>query len=297
MPGPTWIWRPAPGWPPPPPGWVPPAGWNPPPSWPPPPPDWQFWMAVDAPVDTRVVEVRLDEPTRQSLARETRWVMVAFLLPTVTSAIVPLVQHAEGVSDINRFPVVVPGQALTNMLLGILLYTAVGAMVPLTLFLLARTGQSARELGLGFPSWRTDIVPGIGLAAASFGTEIVLLIPFTPLLMHKSLVVEPTINHVPAYYVVYALSLSAITAITEEVMVNGYLLTRLEQLGWSPRRALVLSMVLRTSYHIYYGLAVFLTIPFAYYVTRSFQRNRRLNRPIAAHFLFDAVLTTIAVLR
>jgi membrane protease YdiL (CAAX protease family) len=243
------------------------------------------------------VEVHIDAATRHSLVRETRWVMFAFLLPALTGAIVPLVQHSEGVTDINRFPTVVPGQPLTNMVLGILLYTSVGAVVPLSLFLLSRTGQSASELGLGVPSWSADIWPGFCLAVLSFASEIVVLIPFAPLLIHQSsLVVRPAIGHVPPYYVVYAIALSAITAITEEVVVNGYLLTRLEQLGWTPRSALVLSVVLRTSYHAYYGIAFFLVIPFGYFVTRSFQKHRRINRPIAAHFLYDAVLTTISVL-
>ena len=60
--------------------------------------------------------------------------------------------------------------------------------------------------------------------------------------------------------------------------------------------ALALSLVLRTSYHIYYGIGFLLTVPFGDYVTRSFQKHRRLNRPIAAHFIFDAVLVTISIL-
>jgi len=63
-----------------------------------------------------------------------------------------------------------------------------------------------------------------------------------------------------------------------------------------PRRALLLSLTLRTSCHVYYGLGFLLTIPFGYYATRSFQKHRRLMRPIVAHFLYDAVLITIAVL-
>jgi membrane protease YdiL (CAAX protease family) len=241
--------------------------------------------------------VRIDDPTRQSLVWESRWVVLVFLLPALTGAIVPLVQHAEGVSEINRFPTVVPGEPLTNMVLGILLYASVGAVVPLTLYLLSRTGQSPRQLGLGFPSWTADIWPGLGLAAASFGTELALLVPFAALLIHhSSLVVRPVVGSVPDYYVIYAIALSAITAVTEEVVVNGYLLTRLEQLGWTPRRALILSLVVRTSYHAYYGIAVFLVVPFGYYMTRSFQKHRRLNRPIAAHFLYDAVLLSISVL-
>lgn len=90
--------------------------------------------------------------------------------------------------------------------------------------------------------------------------------------------------------------ISAVAAVTEEVLINGYLLVRLEQLSWNSNRALFLSLLLRTSYHVYYGVAVFLVIPLGYYVTRSFQKHRRLNRAIAAHFIYDAVLLTISVL-
>ena len=55
--------------------------------------------------------------------------------------------------------------------------------------------------------------------------------------------------------------MSAATAITEEVLVNGYLNTRLYQLGWSPRASLLLSLTLRTSYHIYYGIGFLLHSP------------------------------------
>ena len=79
--------------------------------------------------------------------------------------------------------------------------------------------------------------------------------------------------------------------------MNGYLLTRLGQLGWTPRGAFLLSLTLRTSYHVYYGLGFLLTIPFGYFVTRSFQKHRKLTRPIAAHFLFDAILVTISILK
>jgi membrane protease YdiL (CAAX protease family) len=90
--------------------------------------------------------------------------------------------------------------------------------------------------------------------------------------------------------------MSAVTAVAEETLVSGYLLTRLEQLGWKPRRALAFSLILRTSYHVYYGLGFLLTIPFGYLCTRSFQKNRRLTRPILVHFLYDTVLVSIAIL-
>jgi membrane protease YdiL (CAAX protease family) len=55
-------------------------------------------------------------------------------------------------------------------------------------------------------------------------------------------------------------------------------------------------LILRTSYHVYYGLGFLLTVPFGFFVTRSFQKHHKLNRPIMAHFLYDSILFTIAIL-
>jgi uncharacterized protein len=234
---------------------------------------------------------------RTSLVWETRFVMVAFLLPAVMTAVILFAQHVSGVASITRFPDIVPGRPVENLVLGILDYLPVASVVPLALFLLARTGQPPSSLGIAIPSMTNDVVPGLGLAAAAFGAEIVLAIPFAPLLTHHETLFNPVpIGHVPGYYLIWGLIISLTTAITEEVMVNGYLITRLGQLGWTPQSALVLSLVLRTSYHVYYGLGFLFTIPFGYFVTRSFQKHRRLTRSIAAHFLFDAILTTIAIL-
>lgn len=238
-----------------------------------------------------------DPPTRAALVWETRFVMVAFLVPAVLAAVIVFAQHEAGVGGVTPFPSIVH-QPLENMILGIVAYLSVGAVVPLALFLLARSGRPPSTLGLGIPGLRSDLVPGLGLAAAAFGSELLLLTPFARLLAHNSsLVSHVSLGHVPAYYVVWGISVSAVTAITEEVLVNGYLITRLEQFGWTPTSALVLSLVLRTSYHVYYGLGFLLVVPFGFFVTRSFQKHHRLTRSIAAHFLYDAVLLTILILR
>src|SRR6266516_1677659 len=113
---------------------------------------------------------------------------------------------------------------------------------------------------------------------------------------HSILFSQVQAGHVPKYYILYGVAVAAITAITEETLVSGYLLTRLEQFVWTPRRALLLSLTLRTRYHVYYGLCFLFTIPVGDLLTRSFQKRRRLTRPIVAHFLYDAVLITISVL-
>jgi membrane protease YdiL (CAAX protease family) len=223
--------------------------------------------------------------------------MVAFLLPGVVAAVVLLVKSAYGSGSQSRFPILVPGHSTVSLVLGMLSYLPVGAVVPLALFLLARTGQSPATLGLGVPRFLRDILPGAGLALGAFGAELVLLVPLVAIVgKHSKLFNQVQVGHVPASYVLYGLLIAAVTAVAEEVLVNGYLLTRLGQLGWSPGAAFTLSLALRTSYHVYYGLGFLLTIPFGWLVTRSFQKHGRLNRPIAAHFLFDAVLLTISVL-
>lgn len=240
---------------------------------------------------------RIPGLSRPGLAAETWFVEAAFLFPGIVAAVDVLAAHLGGVSDINRFPTVVPGHPVENLILGIFSYVAVAAVVPLALLLLARTGQRPADLGLSAPAWRRDLWPGLGLAAGGYAVTLLIALPFSALISrHSSLFSQVQTGHVPKYYVLYGLAVSAITAVTEETLVSGYLLTRLGQLGWTPQRALLLSLTLRTSYHVYYGLGFLFTIPVGYLLTRSFQKHGRLARPIIAHFIYDAVLLTISVL-
>ncbi len=222
--------------------------------------------------------VRIAEQSRRGLALETWFVEIAFLLPGIVAAVDVLAAHLGGVSDINRFPTVVPGHPVENLVIGIFSYLAVGAVVPLALLLLARTGQSPARLGLSLPWWRRDLWPGLGLAVGGYGVTLLVALPFTAVVArHSSLFSQVRTGHVPEYYILFGVAVSAITAVTEETLVSGYLLTRLEQFGWTPQRALLLSLTLRTSYHVYYGLGFIFTIPVGYLLTRSFQKHRRLS--------------------
>ena len=245
----------------------------------------------------QVTKVEIDEQTQSYLKWETVFVMVAFLVPNVTAAVVEFARHVSNVGSVRRFQVLIEGHPLENMLLGMLAYLAVACVVPLALLLLIRSGQTPKLLGLTRPGWRSDIWPALGIIGASFGSEIVLLLILSPLLTADSrLNAQSPVGNVPHYYVIWGLMISVTTAVAEEVLMNGYLMTRLSQLGWSPTGALILGIVLRTSYHVYYGVGFVATIPFAYFVTRSFQKHGRLTRPIVAHALFDATVITIAVL-
>ncbi len=235
---------------------------------------------------------------RTSIVWETRFMMFAFLAPGVVSALIVLSEHVAGAQNFTNFPTLVHHHPVTNLILLIVAYVPVASTVPLALLLLSRTGQGPKVLGMGVPSFTRDVIPGLGIGAMAFVSEVILLIPFVHLLSeHPGLVTRISDGAVPKYYVIYGLILSATTALAEEVMVNGYLLTRLHQLGWSDKKSMALSLTLRTSYHVYYGFGFLLTVPFGYYNTRSFQKHHKLNRPIVAHFLFDAILLTILILR
>jgi uncharacterized protein len=283
------TWHPAPGWPEAPPGWTPPQGWSPPADWPPAPADWVFWSPPEP-----VAPVVPAELTRAGLVLETRLVMIAGLFPFIASAVVILGVHLDTGSRLTQLPSLTPHQPVLNVVLSILGYLPAAAVVPLALLLLARTGQLPAKLGLTRMGWG-DVGTGVGLAAAAFGAELLLGLFLVPL-DHSRLVNTAGTLHLPLYYVIIALSLSLTTAVAEEVIVNGYLITRLDQLGWSPARAFWLSLALRTSYHVYYGIAVVFTVPLGWLVTRSFQKHRRLSRPILAHFLFDSTAFLVAIL-
>jgi hypothetical protein len=236
-----------------------------------------------------------DGPVRW-LGWETVFVVGAFGFPAVAAAVVILARHFGGVSDLNEFALPLPHHVGVSFFLLLLEYSTTAVMVPIALLLLARTGQPPVSLGLERRAWRGDGVGGVALLAGIWVVNLIVLIPLSAVLDNKHLTNTASNSHVPAYYVVYGLTLAATTAINEEVLVNGYFLTRLSQLGWSPRRAFALSLTVRTSYHLYYGVGLILTVPFGYLVTRSFQKRRRLLRPIVAHFAYDAILITIAVL-
>ncbi len=87
------------------------------------------------------------------------------------------------------------------------------------------------------------------------------------------------------------LILSAIqNSVLEEVIVVGYLLRRLGQLGWTPMAALVASSVLRGSYHLYQGIGGLIgNMAMGVVFVLLYRRGGRLGPLVAAHALLDIV--------
>lgn len=87
------------------------------------------------------------------------------------------------------------------------------------------------------------------------------------------------------------LILSAVqNSVVEEVIVVGYLLRRLDQLGWSPMAALAASSVLRGSYHLYQGIGGFVgNMVMGVVFVLLYRRWGRVGPLVAAHALLDIV--------
>jgi len=172
---------------------------------------------------------------------------------------------------------------LLRQLLGALQLVAWGA---LGLYLLWRGGTKLAEVGLPRRPKRTDLPTAIGLTALIGIPGLLFYLAAWQLGMN--LAVQPsTLDE--TWWRPITLTLSAFgNGFAEEVLVVGYLITRLRQLGLSENTSLIISAVLRGTYHLYQGFGGFLgNVVMGLVFGRVWQRTGRLWPLIAAHTLLD----------
>lgn len=171
---------------------------------------------------------------------------------------------------------------LAFQLLGVLQLFAWGA---LGVYLLWRAGTHLAEVGLN-PRWRRDLPWGLALAAV-IGLPGIGLYLVSHALGFNLTVLPTALTDTWWRMPLLALSAAA-NAWAEEVLVVGYLLTRLNQAGTRPRTALVISAVLRGAYHLYQGFGGFLgNVVMGLVFGAYWQRTGRLWPLIIAHTLLD----------
>ncbi|MFD3336987.1 CPBP family intramembrane glutamic endopeptidase [Streptomyces sp. NPDC058700] len=164
------------------------------------------------------------------------------------------------------------------------------ALVPVVLVahLLLREGAGLRAVGFDRTRPWFDLGRGTLVAAGigSAGLAFYLVMRATGF----NLTVVP--ESLPEVWWKYpVLILSAIqNSVLEEVVVVGYLLRRLGQLGWTPMAALVASSVLRGSYHLYQGIGGFLgNVVMGVVFVLLYRRWGRIGPLVVAHALLDIV--------
>jgi membrane protease YdiL (CAAX protease family) len=161
------------------------------------------------------------------------------------------------------------------------------APVLLAAHLLGRTGNPARA-ALGVDTRRPAFDLGTGtLIALCIGVPGLALYFAAHALGLAANVVPSALPNV--WWAIPVLVLSAVeNAVLEEVVVVGYLITRLRQLDWRLPAIVATSAALRGSYHLYQGFGGFvgnaiMGVLFALF----FLRTRRVAPLIVAHSLLD----------
>jgi membrane protease YdiL (CAAX protease family) len=163
------------------------------------------------------------------------------------------------------------------------------SLVPvlLALHFLGRSGESAASIGLDAGRPWADLCWAAGLAALVGAVGLGVYVLAVELGVNRTVVPVPPTGH---WWTVPVLLLAAArSGLLEEVIVCGYLLRRLDQLGWSPMRALWASALLRGAYHLYQGWGGFAgNLALGLLFGRVFQARGRTTPLVVAHFLIDA---------
>jgi membrane protease YdiL (CAAX protease family) len=163
--------------------------------------------------------------------------------------------------------------------------------VALALYLLSSHGQSWKtRLGLdlnGRSRWR-DVGLGFGLAAA-IGLPGLGLYAVGRAIGQTVRIDTSGLPH-QWWSAVILLASAGVAGMLEEVIVVGYLITRLQEMRWSVPVAILASALLRGSYHLYQGwpMAIGNAVMGAVFGW-VFVRTGRLGPLILAHWTLDAV--------
>ena len=165
--------------------------------------------------------------------------------------------------------------------------------VALVLYLLWRPGRGAdsspfRRIGFDLTRPGRDIGSGLALAA-------VIGIPGIGLYLGgRALGITVAINASPLdtfWWTIPILLLSAANAaLSEEIIVVGYLFTRLRQFGWNRWAIILTSATLRGSYHLYQGIGPFFgNVAMGVLFGWCYDKWGRTMPLVIAHWILDVV--------
>lgn len=237
---------------------------------------------------------RLDGPLDRRRAIAEVWLVLGLsLLPSAASAIVAIVDRltrdvalGEQTTTLN--------QAASERWIFDLLYRSIAITASMVVVLLAVWLLSTRRMGggarIGLDGRRLgrDLAVGLALAACIGIPGLGLYLGARALGLAPH--VETNADGLAAATVVILVLAALRAALVEEVIVVGYLLTRLRELGWSGPRSVVASAVLRGSYHLYQGVPMALgNVAMGLLCAGWFRRTGRVAPLVVAHFLLDLV--------
>jgi membrane protease YdiL (CAAX protease family) len=179
-----------------------------------------------------------------------------------------------------------PGKAFT--LSGI--FTELGALALLS-YVLFRQGRNFRSLGFGF-SWK-DIPRSLLVIVLSY---IALLVWWWGLVaIYRSLgrplnSAPQNVEFMSNMLSVFGILFLLLNPFFEELIVRAYLISEVQFFTGSSSLAVLASVVIQSSYHLYQGVVpAFLTTSVFTVFSLYYIRTRRITPVIIAHMVFDFV--------
>ncbi len=158
--------------------------------------------------------------------------------------------------------------------------------VLLVLHLLHRSGERASDIGLDLRQPGRDLTRGTALAALVGLTGLLLYLVANAFGLNRDVVPAPP--GAPWWAILVIVLGAARSALEEEVIIVGYLLRRLDQLGWAPWVALGASALIRATFHLYQGWGGFVgNLAMGLLFGRIYQLRRRTMPLVVAHFLIN----------
>ncbi|GAA3000236.1 type II CAAX endopeptidase family protein [Kitasatospora albolonga] len=170
------------------------------------------------------------------------------------------------------------------------LYYIGRGLMPVVLvgYLLVREGVSLRVLGFDLREKLRDFGRGTAVAAAIGGSGLLLYLASQA--AGFNLTVAPSGLPEVWWRVPVLIASAWENSIAEEVIVLGFLLRRLGQLGWSWPAIVVTSSLLRGSYHLYQGVGGLVgNIVMGVVFCLLYRRWGRVMPLVVAHALIDTV--------
>lgn len=149
-------------------------------------------------------------------------------------------------------PTLAPNRPLLDLTYQLLRIGFSLVIVGMVGYLLHRSGESLRILGFDITQPGRDLVRGVVVAAAVGGTGLLLYLAAYRSGVNLQVVPQ---GLPPTWWRTPVLVLAAIqNAVLEEVVVLGFVIHRLRQLGWGWPATIGTSAAVRASYHLYQGV-------------------------------------------
>jgi membrane protease YdiL (CAAX protease family) len=221
-------------------------------------------------------------PDRRLLAEEVLIVLSLSLLATAVDAFLSFLRAPVDRSvAVSLFRDVELAAQLADILFDL-------APVALVVHLARRTREGLQPFGLGTAKLGRDAGWGVAAGLGVAGVGLVMYLAALALNVNRFVIPIPPLGR---WWTGPILVIAAAqNALLEEVVAVGYLIRRLEQIGWSGKVAVATSAILRGSYHLYQGWGGFVSnLALGAVFGYAFLRWRRTWPLVVAHLVVDVL--------